>query len=144
MPIFVFYLWRHLWQTFRTAANFLYNSSFSRNTRFLISGQVFNQSLQKLVQMKSTCFKTLKLQNFMRLLSQNIAVLTPVVTQSTQNWLELGPFLTKFVVNDVITRKQGIGRHQDFVMFKNWHEKWIAFLKYFMVIDTDLSNTVGT
>ena len=55
----------------------------------------------------------------MRLLSQNIAVLTPVVTQSTQNWLELGPFLTKFVVNDVITRKQGIGRHQDFVMFKN-------------------------
>ena len=25
MSVFVFYLWRHLWQTFRTAANFLYN-----------------------------------------------------------------------------------------------------------------------
>ena len=31
-------------QIFRTAANFLYNSSLSRNTKFLISGQVFNQS----------------------------------------------------------------------------------------------------
>ena len=35
MSVFVFYLWHHLWQTFRTASNFLYNSSLSRNTRFL-------------------------------------------------------------------------------------------------------------
>ena len=68
MTVFVFYLWRHLWQTFRTAANFLYNSLLSRNTTFLISGQDFNQSLWKLVQMESTCFKTLKLQNFCKML----------------------------------------------------------------------------
>ena len=54
----------HLCQTFRIAANFLYNSWSSGNTRFLVLGQVFNQSLWKLVQMKSTSSKTLKLQNF--------------------------------------------------------------------------------
>ena len=48
MPVFLFYLWCHLRQTFRTA-------------RSLISGQVFSQWLWKLVQMESTCFKTLKL-----------------------------------------------------------------------------------
>ena len=48
MPVFLFYLWLHLRQTFRTA-------------RSLISGQVFSQWLWKLVQMESTCFKTLKL-----------------------------------------------------------------------------------
>ena len=31
---FVFFLWRHLWQTVRIAANFLHNSSLSKNTRF--------------------------------------------------------------------------------------------------------------
>ena len=51
-----FFLRHHLWQIFTTAANFL-----SRNTRFLTLGQVFNQSLWKLVQLESTCFKTLKL-----------------------------------------------------------------------------------
>ena len=65
---------RHLRQTFGNAANFLYDSSFSGNTRFFISGKVFNQSLRKLVQIKSTCFKTIKLRNFMRSLSQNSAV----------------------------------------------------------------------
>ena len=58
---------------FGTAANFLYNSLFSRNTRSLKWGQFFNQSLQKLVQMKHTCFKTLKLQNFMRSLHPKLA-----------------------------------------------------------------------
>ena len=67
MPVFVFYLWRPLWQTCRTAANFLHNSSLSRNTRFFISGQVLNQSLWKEVQMENTCFKTLKLQNFCKM-----------------------------------------------------------------------------
>ena len=43
-PTFVFCLWRHFWQTFTTVANFLYNSSLDRNTRFFISGQVFNES----------------------------------------------------------------------------------------------------
>ena len=70
MPVFVFYLWHHLWQTFRTAANFLYNSSLSRNTRFLISGQVFNQSLWKLIQIEITYSKTLKLQNFCEMHSE--------------------------------------------------------------------------
>ena len=46
MPFFVFYLWRNLWQTFRTAVNFLYNSPL-----ILISGQVFNQPWWKLTQM---------------------------------------------------------------------------------------------
>ena len=41
MPVLVFYLWHHLWQTIRTVADFLYNSSLSRNTRVPISGQVF-------------------------------------------------------------------------------------------------------
>lgn len=31
---FVFYLWLHLWQTVRIAANFLHNSLLSKNTRF--------------------------------------------------------------------------------------------------------------
>ena len=48
--------------------------------------------------MKSTCFKTLNLRNAMRLLSQNIAVLTPVVTSSTQNWLEKVPKLASHVL----------------------------------------------
>ena len=43
--------------------------------------------------MKSICVKTLKLQNVMRSLSQNIAVLTAVVTSSTQSWLEKMPKL---------------------------------------------------
>ena len=43
-PTFVFCLWRHFWQTFTTVANFLYNSPLDRNTRFFISGQVFNES----------------------------------------------------------------------------------------------------
>ena len=43
-----FYMWLYLWQTFKTA-NFLYYSTLSRNTRFLILGQDFNQSLWKLV-----------------------------------------------------------------------------------------------
>ena len=38
MLVFAFYLWHHLWQTLGTAANFYCNSSFSRDTRFLISG----------------------------------------------------------------------------------------------------------
>ena len=46
-------------KTFRTAANFLHNSLLSRNIRFLISSQVFNQLLWKLVQMERTCFKPL-------------------------------------------------------------------------------------
>ena len=37
-----------------------------------------------------------------------------------------------------------IGRHQDFVMFNCWPEKWIALVKYCMVIDFDLSTIVGT
>ena len=69
MSVFVFYMWLHLWQTFETA-NFLYYSTLSRNTRFLISGQDFNQSLWKLVQMESTCFKTLKLQNFCKMFDE--------------------------------------------------------------------------
>ena len=44
MRVFEFYWWRHLWQTFRTVANFLQNFSISRNTSFPISGQVFNQN----------------------------------------------------------------------------------------------------
>ena len=52
--------------------------------------------------MKSTCFKTLNLRNVMRLLSQNIAVLTPVVTSSTQNWLEKVPKLVSHVL--MVTR----------------------------------------
>ena len=46
-----------------------------------------------------------------------------------------------------MTSQQGIMvmvGHQDFVMFKNWPEKWIALLKYCMAIDFDLSITVGT
>ena len=50
------------------------------------------------MQMKSTCFRTLKLQNVMRSLSQNIAFLTPVVTSSTQNWLEKVPKLVSHVL----------------------------------------------
>ena len=70
MPVFVFYLWRNLWQTFRTSVNFLYNFSVSRDTRSLIWGQVFNQSLWKLVQTENTCFKTLQLQNFCKMLGK--------------------------------------------------------------------------
>ena len=40
----------------------------------------------------------LKLQNVMRSLSQNIAVLTHVVTSSTQNWLENVPKLVSHVL----------------------------------------------
>ena len=47
-------------KTFRTAENFLHNSLLSRNIRFLISSQVFNQLLWKLVQIERTCFKPLK------------------------------------------------------------------------------------
>ena len=36
-----------------------------------------------------------------------------------------------------------MSRHQDFVIFKNWTEKWIALLKYYMVNDFDFSITVG-
>ena len=61
--VFVFYLWRHFLTNLpSSAANFVYNTSLSRNTRFLISGQSFNQSLRKLLQMESTYFETLKLQ----------------------------------------------------------------------------------
>ena len=35
------------------------------------------------------------------------------------------------------------GRHQDFLMFKNWPWKWIAVHRYSMVIDFDLSINVG-
>ena len=55
---------------FQNAANFLFNFSFNWNTRFLISGQVFNQSLWILVQMKTTCFKTLKLNNLSKILGE--------------------------------------------------------------------------
>ena len=48
--------------------------------------------------MKRACFKTLKLQNFMRSLSQNIAVLTPVVAPLAQNWLEKVPKLVSHVL----------------------------------------------
>ena len=78
MPVSVFYLWRYLWQTFRTAANFLYNSSLGRSTRFLMSGQDFNQSLWKLVQRKSTRFKTLNLQNFCKMLGEKCVLGTPL------------------------------------------------------------------
>ena len=70
MAVFAFHLWCHLWQTFRTAVDFLYNFSLSRNTRFLISGQVFNQSLWKLVQMENASFKRLKLQSFFKILCE--------------------------------------------------------------------------
>ena len=78
MPGFVFYLWRNLWQTFRTAANFLYNSSLSRNTKFLISDQVFSLSLWKFAQMESNCFKTLKLQNVFKMLAESCETRTPL------------------------------------------------------------------
>ena len=68
--VFAFHLWCHLWQTFRTAVDFLHNFSLSRNTRFLISGQVFNQSLWKLVQMENASFKRLKLQSFFKILCE--------------------------------------------------------------------------
>ena len=48
----------------------MYNSSLSRNTRFLIWDQFFNQSLFKLAQMESFCFKTLKLKNFFKMLGE--------------------------------------------------------------------------
>ena len=69
MPVFVFYLWHHHWQALRTAANFAYNSSLSRSTRILILGQVFSKSLWKLVKMENTCFKTLKLKNNCKIVS---------------------------------------------------------------------------
>ena len=83
MLIFVFYLWRHLWQTFTTGANFLYNSSLSRNTRFPTSDQVFSQSLWKLVQMESTHLKTLKLQNFYKILGEKCETFNEVIFQSS-------------------------------------------------------------
>ena len=67
-------LWRHLWQT---AANFLYNNSLNRNTRFLISGQVSIQSLWKFVHMESTCFKTLKLQYSCKMLGESCEARSP-------------------------------------------------------------------
>ena len=78
MPVSVFYLWRYLWQTFRTAANFLYNSSLGRSKRFLMSAQDFNQSLWKLVKRKSTRFKTLNLQNVCKMLGEKCVLGTPV------------------------------------------------------------------
>ena len=61
MPNFVFHLWHHIWETFGTPANFLYNSSLSRDARFLTSDltsdQVSNQASWKLVQMESTYLK---------------------------------------------------------------------------------------
>ena len=82
MAVFALHLWCHLWQTFRTESlskitnrleiivDFLYNFPLSRNTRFLISGQVFNQSLWKLVQMENDSFKRLKLQSFFKILCE--------------------------------------------------------------------------
>ena len=53
-------------------------------------------------------------------------------------------FLDQTWVDDVTTRKKGMGRHQDFVIFKNCPEKWVALLKYCIVIDFHLSITIGT
>ena len=83
--MFVFYLWRHLWQTFRAVANFLYNSSLSRNARLLTLDQVFNQSLWKLIQMESTYLKTLKLQNFCKMLVKSVKPLMKSFSKVLQN-----------------------------------------------------------
>ena len=82
MPVFVFCLWCHFWETFRTAANFLNNSSLSKNTRFLMLGQVFNQSLGKFTQKESTCFKTLKLKFFCKMLGLKQRSFYDVIFQS--------------------------------------------------------------
>ena len=37
-----------------------------------------------------------------------------------------------------------MGKDQDFRIFKNWQEKFVALLKYCMVIDFDHSTTVDT
>ena len=81
VPVFVFYLWRHLWQTFRIAAKFLYNSSLNRSKRFLTLDQDFNQSSWKLLQMESACSKTLKIQNFCRMFGTRCEIgplMTPI------------------------------------------------------------------
>ena len=48
--------------------------------------------------MKSTCLKTLKLQNVRRSLSQSTAVLTTAEMSLTQNWLEKVPKLVCHVL----------------------------------------------
>ena len=53
-------------------------SLLTRNTRFCMSGQVFNQSLSKLMQMESTCFKTLKLQTFCKIFGQRCETGAPL------------------------------------------------------------------
>ena len=68
IAVFAFHLWCHLWQTFRTAVDFQYNFSLSRNLRFLISGQVLYQYSWKLVQMENASFKRLKLQIFFKII----------------------------------------------------------------------------
>ena len=72
MSAFVFYLWLHLRQAFRTVTNFLYNTSLSRNTRSRTLGQVFNHSSWKLMQVNSTCSKTLKLPNVCKMLVKRV------------------------------------------------------------------------
>ena len=86
--VFAFHLWCHLWQTFRTAVDFLHNFSLSRNTRFLISGQVFNQSLWKLVQMENASFKRLKLKSFFKILCERCEIAANVWRHSLPKVLQ--------------------------------------------------------
>lgn len=87
MSAFVFYLWLHLRQAFRTATNFLYNTSLSRNTRSRTLGQLFNHSSWKLMQVNSTCSKTLKLQNVCKMLVKRVkqGTLYGVIFQGLSN-----------------------------------------------------------
>ena len=81
MPVFVFYLWRHLWET---AGNILYNSLLSRNTRSLYRAKFFNRSLSKLIQIESSCYKALILQIFYKIICESCKTGAPyeVIFQS--------------------------------------------------------------
>ena len=87
MPVFVFYLWRYLWET---TGNILYNSLLSRNTRSLYRAKFFNRSLSKLIQIESSCDKALILQNFCKIICERYKTGAPyeVIFQSPSKQFE--------------------------------------------------------
>ena len=84
MPVFKLYLWHHPWETFGTMANFLYNSSFSRNTRYPYIGAGFQLIITKIGANEEYLFQNTKTTKFHEI---TFSVLTPVVVSLTKKWL---------------------------------------------------------
>ena len=64
MPVFKLYLWHHPWETFGSMANFLYNSSFSRNTRYPYIGPGFQLIITKIGANEDHLFQNTKTTKF--------------------------------------------------------------------------------